>query len=67
MEAEGLLKIAQELRNHAANGRTQPVLHATARPADAWRLARSIAQPDDRICITGSFFLAAELRPLLMP
>jgi dihydrofolate synthase/folylpolyglutamate synthase len=65
MEAEGLLKIAQELRHHAADGSKQPVLHATVRPADAWRLAPSIAQPDDLICITGSFFLAAELRPLV--
>jgi hypothetical protein len=28
-------------------------------------MARLIAQPDDLICIAGSFFLAAELRPLL--
>jgi dihydrofolate synthase/folylpolyglutamate synthase len=65
MEAEGLLKIAQELRHHAADGSNQPVLHATVRPADAWRLAQSIAHPADLICITGSFFLAAELRPLV--
>jgi dihydrofolate synthase/folylpolyglutamate synthase len=33
--------------------------------ADAWRAARAAAGPDDLICITGSVFLAGELRPLL--
>jgi dihydrofolate synthase/folylpolyglutamate synthase len=36
------------------------------RPADAWRAARASACPDDMICITGSVFLAGELRPLLI-
>jgi dihydrofolate synthase/folylpolyglutamate synthase len=35
-------------------------------PAGAWRMARSLAQQEDLICITGSVFLAGELRPLLM-
>jgi dihydrofolate synthase / folylpolyglutamate synthase len=67
MEAEGLLAIAQQIRLNSANcgGAGKPVLHATARPQDAWRLARAIAAPEDLICITGSFFLAAELRPLI--
>jgi dihydrofolate synthase / folylpolyglutamate synthase len=68
MEAEGLLSIAQTLRAESAtetNGRF-PTLHATVRPSDAWRLARAIGQPDDLICITGSFFLAAELRSLVL-
>lgn len=38
-------------------------LCATA--ADAWHTAFSAAGPDDLICITGSVFLAGELRPLL--
>jgi dihydrofolate synthase/folylpolyglutamate synthase len=33
--------------------------------ADAWRQARAQARPSDLICITGSVFLAGELRPLL--
>jgi dihydrofolate synthase/folylpolyglutamate synthase len=33
---------------------------------DAWRAARAAAGPDDLICITGSVFLAGELRPLLV-
>jgi dihydrofolate synthase/folylpolyglutamate synthase len=35
-------------------------------PADAWASALSISRTDDLICITGSVFLAGELRPLVM-
>jgi dihydrofolate synthase/folylpolyglutamate synthase len=35
-------------------------------PAEAWQAARSAAGTDDLICITGSVFLAGELRPLLL-
>ncbi|HEY7152465.1 MAG TPA: folylpolyglutamate synthase/dihydrofolate synthase family protein [Gemmataceae bacterium] len=34
--------------------------------ADAYRAARAVADADDLICITGSVFLAGELRPLLV-
>jgi dihydrofolate synthase/folylpolyglutamate synthase len=33
---------------------------------DAWQAARERAGPDDLICITGSVFLAGELRPMLL-
>ncbi len=33
-----------------------------ARPADAWGAVRAQAGADDLICVTGSFFLAAQLR-----
>jgi hypothetical protein len=36
------------------------------RSDDALECARRLAGADDLICITGSFFLAAELRPLLV-
>jgi dihydrofolate synthase/folylpolyglutamate synthase len=39
-------------------------VHAT--PAMAWQAAISAARPDDLIVITGSVFLAGELRPLLV-
>jgi len=39
-------------------------VHANA--ADALDAARSQACPDDLICVTGSVFLAGELRPLLL-
>lgn len=32
-------------------------------PLEAWRTASDTAQPGELICIAGSFFLAAELRP----
>jgi dihydrofolate synthase/folylpolyglutamate synthase len=35
-------------------------------PLHAWRAARAAAGPDDLICITGSVFLAGELRPILL-
>jgi dihydrofolate synthase/folylpolyglutamate synthase len=39
-------------------------LFATA--AEAWQAARAAASSDDLICVTGSVFLAGELRPLLV-
>ena len=33
-----------------------------ATPAEAWAAVRRITAPDDLICVTGSFFLAAEMR-----
>jgi dihydrofolate synthase/folylpolyglutamate synthase len=40
-------------------------LQARTQPVDAWRLACRWAAADELICITGSFFIAAELRPLV--
>jgi dihydrofolate synthase/folylpolyglutamate synthase len=40
-------------------------LHARKLPAEAWSLARELARPDQLVCITGSFFIAAELRGLV--
>jgi dihydrofolate synthase/folylpolyglutamate synthase len=37
-------------------------MEIAATPADAWAAARRMATPDDLICITGSFFLASEMR-----
>jgi hypothetical protein len=34
-------------------------------PLEAWRLARSLADEESLICVTGSFFIAAELRPVI--
>jgi dihydrofolate synthase/folylpolyglutamate synthase len=34
-------------------------------PAEAWQLVCALAEPDDLICVTGSFFLAAEIRQLI--
>ncbi|MGE5194686.1 MAG: bifunctional folylpolyglutamate synthase/dihydrofolate synthase [Deltaproteobacteria bacterium] len=55
---ETLVRVAQQLSD-------QPV-HAAADPAAAWKLARRLANPEDLICVTGSFFIAAELRELII-
>jgi dihydrofolate synthase/folylpolyglutamate synthase len=34
-------------------------------PAEAWRTARQMADEDSLICVTGSFFIAAEMRAIL--
>lgn len=39
---------------------------STASPADAWLRAKESATPDTLICVTGSFFIAAEMRELLL-
>jgi dihydrofolate synthase / folylpolyglutamate synthase len=39
---------------------------AAPAPAEVWHAARAAAGPEDLICVTGSVFLAGELRPLLM-
>ena len=40
--------------------------HFAASPSSAWNLAKRIASCDDMIVITGSFFLAAELRDTII-
>jgi dihydrofolate synthase/folylpolyglutamate synthase len=40
--------------------------HVAADAASAWRLASNLASSDDLICVTGSFFIAAELRELIL-
>jgi dihydrofolate synthase/folylpolyglutamate synthase len=41
-------------------------VRTAADPAVAWRLARQIARPEDLICVTGSFFIAAEIREIVV-
>jgi dihydrofolate synthase/folylpolyglutamate synthase len=37
-----------------------------ATPAEAWQAARAMATAENLICVTGSVFLAGELRPVLL-
>ena len=53
-----------ELLAEVAPG-TAATVHPTA--AAAWQAARAAAGPDDLVCVTGSVFLAGELRPHLIP
>jgi dihydrofolate synthase/folylpolyglutamate synthase len=57
---------AAVLGTSSVNGKTWPAIHAAQTPHEAWQIARNLAGPDDLICITGSFFLAAELRPVVL-
>lgn len=56
--AETLTQMARSLTD-------QPV-HTAAEPASAWKLARRFASENDLVCVTGSFFIAAELRELIV-
>ncbi|GDY07628.1 MAG: bifunctional folylpolyglutamate synthase/dihydrofolate synthase [Planctomycetota bacterium] len=40
--------------------------HAASTPTEAWQLARRITTSQDLICVTGSFFIAAEMRELIL-
>jgi dihydrofolate synthase / folylpolyglutamate synthase len=42
-------------------------IHQTALPADAYRLAMSKCKDNDIVVISGSFFLAAEIMPCIVP
>jgi dihydrofolate synthase/folylpolyglutamate synthase len=35
-------------------------------PPEAWNQVRSLATPDDLICVTGSVFIAAEMREQIL-
>ncbi|MBN2291941.1 MAG: bifunctional folylpolyglutamate synthase/dihydrofolate synthase [Pirellulales bacterium] len=35
-------------------------------PEEAWQTALNWAEPEDMICVAGSFYIVAELRPLIM-
>jgi dihydrofolate synthase/folylpolyglutamate synthase len=42
-----------------------PTIQLAETPAEAWSRARQLAGARGLVCITGSFFLAAELRPMV--
>jgi len=56
--AEALQRIAGDTFDTA--------VHTAADPVAAWKLARHLAGPDDLVCVTGSFFIAAEMRELIV-
>jgi dihydrofolate synthase/folylpolyglutamate synthase len=68
VELTQLEELANLIRTPAeSNGLPHfPQIHKAETPAAAWRTARHLAGPTDLICITGSFFLAAELRPVVL-
>jgi dihydrofolate synthase/folylpolyglutamate synthase len=63
-DPEELLALAeQELAQIRVS--TPPHCQATTSPTAAWQEAQTLAGDNALVCITGSFFLAAELRPLV--
>ena len=61
---EQLVEVFSSLSAAATNKR--PRVQVWPDPHDAWRAACNMATSDHVICITGSFFLAAELRPIVL-
>jgi dihydrofolate synthase/folylpolyglutamate synthase len=62
-----LVAIANEVAR-STNGRASlPTtwIETAATPAEAWRLVAGRAAAEDLICVTGSFFLASEMRSLI--
>ncbi len=55
----------EELESYIATIADRPV-HLAADPYAAWKLACKLATPADQIVVTGSFFLIAELRELIL-
>lgn len=58
LAAEQLLELARSLSD-------LPV-HMAHDPGAAWKLACRLSGPEDLICVTGSFFIAAEMRELIL-
>ncbi len=55
----------KDLRNIIQELSSIPV-HACDNSSSAWHLARYIAEEEDLICVTGSFFIAAEIRQMIV-
>jgi dihydrofolate synthase/folylpolyglutamate synthase len=68
LELEPLAATARELAVEKRRDGTaaKAEVDAVDSSAAAWRMAVEDALPEDLICITGSFFLAAEMRPFVV-
>ena len=60
MQLSTLTELANTVREELPQ--KQVTLHSAATPEEAWEKCRAAAEPDAIVCITGSFFLASELR-----
>jgi dihydrofolate synthase/folylpolyglutamate synthase len=63
--AAQLASVFRDARASSAPASSSEILIADT-PAGAWQLARDSAMADELICVAGSFFLAAEMRPHLL-
>lgn len=67
MEAGELAEVAKELLSGPELAGSAPEITVAPDPEAALAEARKLAGKEGVLCITGSFFLAAELRPLVAP
>lgn len=63
--AESQATLAAELMQRESFEAT-PELHCIVDKREAWNLAKTMASPEDVICVTGSFFIAAEMKCLIV-
>jgi dihydrofolate synthase/folylpolyglutamate synthase len=54
-----------DLSRDLASSPAKPTIHVCEAPEDAWRQCQSRITSQHLVCITGSFFLAAEMRALI--
>ena len=54
-------ELVHHARAIASHCEQAPIITEAATPASAWQIAQQTSTPQDLICATGSFFLAAEL------
>ena len=55
----------EQLQN-LVNSMTDSPVHLACEPVAAWNLISELSDPDDLICVTGSFFISAEMRELIL-
>lgn len=65
VDPESLSAIANQLQTESGSP-SKPELTACESPTEALELARSWATSHGLVCVTGSFFIAAELRPQVL-
>jgi dihydrofolate synthase/folylpolyglutamate synthase len=63
---EELVALANKLGKMHDHDRAATQIHAAETPDAAWRKARELGDEQSLLCVAGSFFLAAELRPRLL-
>ena len=70
---EELILVAKELtassngEKLAGDGAADlPRIYRCDTPAEAWQTVRGLVSPNDLVCVTGSFFLAAEMRQAIV-
>lgn len=64
-DAEALCKLAEETKKELGLNNVNSITHYES-PEHAWRKIRELSDPSDLICVTGSFFIASEVRQLAL-